>query len=415
MALLCNLLLERYSIAIPACECLLVLVSRRGKSDEHEELVVLFEKLDLFYNAFTRGSTATSFHSDIGYQLQKRLCQTLTNLGMYQLPVKRTIETAFFPKYLDLMLIFANHPSLLLSSFTIPLWSTLLRMPAFQRDEELIRVLPLLLSFCLEKIIKQGDPERNDDNIENHDDDKRDDSRQDTITLFNSFHKNYHLSQRFLEKDFDTSEEFQQFFSMYRNQLVEILRLLTEKCPSIVMMYTSNVITSFLQKPIVLSRYSPSGYCALFDPYYLQLEACTMFLDAVMNGLSKRFDQPDEMNPEFVVVRDTTLSILQQWLLYSTEDALLLTRSIAALNSLFFVIPWNSSLLSALLERLLSYVLFRSPKQLVFTNVETLDWSSSEDTLTVRRHAILALVKLAGIAASLLMVIFNAFFLFFFL
>ncbi|KAG0711248.1 Exportin-5 [Chionoecetes opilio] len=152
---LCFLLSED-SVKKEAAECLLQIVSRKGKSDERRPLLLLFGEVPMSA-VFTAADQAVAGPlSEHNYRFLKTLTQVLTGLGSQLCALwgkeAEVGEPPNFKVYLDAMLAFTRHPSLHIYNFTNTLWGQLFRHDQVPHSKTLQAVLPVWIVIVSQKV-----------------------------------------------------------------------------------------------------------------------------------------------------------------------------------------------------------------------------------------------------------------------
>ena len=134
----------------------MLLLGRKHRPDERQRLFALFNHTTFFVESLSKSKL---FEDD--YQFHKRLGQALTLLGTHHLAALKGAPTKFFPPNYDtmlrLILTFGTHPSIMLSSFSLPFWIQLLSDADVVRQPFFAAFISELLKLCAEKLIKVGD------------------------------------------------------------------------------------------------------------------------------------------------------------------------------------------------------------------------------------------------------------------
>lgn len=133
----------------------MLFLGRKFRPDERQRLFGLFNHTSFFVEALSKSK---SFEED--YQFHKRLGQALTLLGTHQLASLKASTTKSFPPnydtFLRLVLTFGTHPSIMLSSFSLPFWIQLIS-DADITQPFFAPFVAELLKLCSAKLLKIGD------------------------------------------------------------------------------------------------------------------------------------------------------------------------------------------------------------------------------------------------------------------
>ncbi|KAL5008996.1 hypothetical protein ScPMuIL_014577 [Solemya velum] len=106
------LLLSMESLQLHAAECLLIIVSRKGKLEERKPLLILFSEdaMSVIWNAAV--AAEQSSQDEYYYLFLKRLCQVLTEIGKQLCALWGSVEDVGqppnFSKYLEALLAFTS-------------------------------------------------------------------------------------------------------------------------------------------------------------------------------------------------------------------------------------------------------------------------------------------------------------------
>ncbi|GAB1599827.1 exportin-5-like [Argonauta hians] len=364
LRLLC-LLLNDKSLQLMAVECLLLIVSRKGRLEERKPLLILFSD-DAMSIIFTAAIEANNSSTDERYYLfLKRLCQVFTEIGKQLCALWGFSEDVqkppTFTKYLEAVLAFTEHPSRFLGSLTHSLWASFLRHEIISEDETLLSYVPRLVHSATTTIIKIGFPSQT---------------------------KSPSCSYALL--DFDSDEEFNLFFSRYRAEVAETLRLATRINPKCTFEAVANWLQDLLKKPVDIGGGTERGNCNLSSPAFLEWDGLTTFLESVMSRLiTSPNPQPD---------RAAGVQLLKQVLDYNTQDPLILSCWLSCVSALFTFLTDSVDTLPIVLEKIFSAVIFNLPGQTKSTR--------SKAVKNVRQHACSVLVKVCKQYPDLLFPVF---------
>lgn len=364
LRLLC-LLLNDKSLQLMAAECLLLIVSRKGRLEDRKPLLILFSE-DAMDIIFTAAVEANNSSEDERYYLfLKRLCQVLTEIGKQLCALWGSAEDvqkpSTFGKYLEAVLAFTQHSSKFLGSVTHSLWASLLRHDIISEDETLLSFIPQLVRSATTTIIKVGFPSQ-----------------------ANS------PSCGYARLDFDSDEEFNLFFSRYRAEVAETLRLATRLNPRCTFEVAASWLQELLQKPVDVGGGTERGNCNLSSPAFLEWDGLTTFLESVMSRLtSSPNPQPDLA---------AGIQLLHLVLDYNTQDPLILSCLLSCVSALFTFLNHSLETLPKVLNKIFSAVVFNLPGQTKSTR--------SKAVKNVRQHACSVLVKVCKQYPDLLFPVF---------
>jgi hypothetical protein len=125
-------------------------------------LLQIFAALGMLVAAIPKPAGDESDANDDVYSFTKRLCQLLAIIGSRQLtplwglPGLSKDPPAHFDQYLQVLLAFTAHKSLLLSSFTLPVWLNLLNHADVAKTPQLQVCLEPLLRISFERSVRHG-------------------------------------------------------------------------------------------------------------------------------------------------------------------------------------------------------------------------------------------------------------------
>ncbi|XP_076464074.1 exportin-5-like [Babylonia areolata] len=348
LQLLCEMLGDQ-NLQLYAAECLLLIVSRKGKVEDRKPILVLFSPLAMKAILDAAEAASRNLQDEHHYLFLKRLCQVLTEIGRQLCALwgqtNDIDKPEEFDTYLKALLAFTQHPSLTLRSYTFSLWSLFLRHPKTSQDPLLLTFLPRLTEVCMTSLYKFGLP-----------------------SLSNS------PSCEFSRIDFDSDEDFLAFFTKYRCDMVETIRSLTLLSPELTFSLASQWLQKELQKPVPADPQP----CCLSSPEYLEWEALTVFMESVM----MRLFQSDKTLPDVSLGID----LLNQLLTYQNQDPLIQSCVLSCMSALFPFLRHSPKALPAVLEMIFASVVFTLPGQTKSTR--------SRAVKNVRQHACSVLVKI---------------------
>ncbi|XP_076324689.1 exportin-5-like protein Ranbp21 [Tachypleus tridentatus] len=275
-----SLLLES-QLQLYAAECLLLIVSRKGKIEERKPLLVLFEEgaMSVIFSAASAAALAPL--EEQHYIFLKKLCQVLTGLGSQLCLMWGTTENfeppKAFPIYLNCIVAFTSHASQVLSSYTQTLWAAFFRHRSISQNPCLQAVLSKVVESDIEKLMKVGFPSGNDS-----------------------------LSCEYSRIDFHKDEDYHSFYIRFRAEVTEALRWATILNPTMLFGYASQWLTNQLQKPIDVGAGSENGFCHTSSPSYIQWSALALFLECVLSRILAS-DKPKPPAEEGIILLKTVL------------------------------------------------------------------------------------------------------------
>nr|XP_027206686.1 LOW QUALITY PROTEIN: exportin-5-like [Penaeus vannamei] len=349
---LCFLLSED-NLKMEAAECLLQIVSRKGKLDERRPLILLFGKapMSTIFAAADRAVMGTL--SEHNYRFLKTLTQVLTALGSQLCALwgkeADVGEPPNFRVYLDAMLAFTGHPSLHIYNFTNGLWGQLFRHEHIPQSKTLQAVLPSWITIVSRMVMKHGYPSKNDSE-----------------------------SCQYSRLDFDSDEDYSYFFYKVRSETLETIKAASLLAPETLYSFVEEWLKNQVKKAADQGQ-QDKQLCNLFSPFYLEWEALSQVLESVMS----RVMQSEGYKP----TAESGLELLRLCLSYQTTDPLILSTLLSCISGLFVFIRLVPSVLPDVLNKIFSALTFSLPGQ-------TKD-SRSRAVKNVRRHGCSLMVKIA--------------------
>ncbi|XP_076068293.1 exportin-5-like protein Ranbp21 isoform X2 [Oratosquilla oratoria] len=362
---LCFLLRDN-AVKKEAAECLLQIVSRKGKPEERRPLLIMFveEAMTAIFSAADKAVVGEL--SEHNYTFLKILTQVLTSLGSQLAALwgkePEVREPPNFCVYLNAMLAFTNHPSLQIYNYTNSLWSAFLRHEKISKCEVFLEILPRWLDIVVVKIKKHGYPSKNDS-----------------------------LSCKYSRLDFESDEDYSLFFYKARSETLESLKVATLIKPDLLYSCVEQWLHQQAKQPIEMGPSAEKGLCNLFSPSYLEWDALSMVLECVMCRIEKAVG--------YKLVPDNGTQLLHLCLNYETSDPLILSALLSCISGLFVFISYVPDLLPNVLNKIFSALTFTLPGQ-------TKD-SRSRSVKNVRRHGCSLMVKIARLYPAILLQAFS--------
>lgn len=357
LEMLC-LLLNEYELQIEAAECLLIAVNRKGKLEDRKPLMILFGDVAMHYILSAAQMANKEDLTEKRYIFLKRLCQILCSLGTQLCGLVGSdvdVETpANFSKFLDSFLDFTTHSSQFLRSATQTTWGCLFRHEVLSRDPVLLAMIPKYLRAAMTNLVKVGYPSRNDS-----------------------------PSCEYSRIDFDSDEDFNSFFTAFRAQQGEVLRMACRLDPRTGFQMAGEWLKFQLSAPIdtgpVSSAKTVEGLCTASSPSFIQWDAMTFFSESVISQIFR------VMSNEFIPVNEG-VELLELVLNYEIRDPLILSCVLTNMSALFAFVKYRNGYLPQVLSKLFAAVTF-----------ETIEESKAPRTRAVknvRRHACSSIIKM---------------------
>ncbi|CAG2240707.1 XPO5 [Mytilus edulis] len=360
------LMLSNKHLQLSAAECLLLIVTRKGKVEERKPLLILFSEnaMSLIWNsAIEADHTSKEEHY---YLFLKRLCQVIIELGKQLCamwgPVVDVKQPDTFNKYLEAVLAFTQHPGQMISSYTLSLWCSFLQHNVISQDEILLSFIPRLFETASKTLYKVGFPSQNNS-----------------------------PSCDYSRLEFDCDEEFNMFFAKYRSEWSNVLRLSTILNPGIAFQFANQWLQSVLSKGID-SGNDAANHCTLSSPSFLEWDAASCFLESVMSRL---FVSKAENKPELHLGVDLLHSVLS----FEANDPLVLSSLLSCISALFPYLSQTPQTLPVVLKKIFSAVTFSQDGQTKATR--------SRAVKNVRQHACSIVVKISKQYTDLIFPVFD--------
>ncbi|XP_054833227.1 exportin-5 isoform X1 [Eublepharis macularius] len=356
LEMLC-LLLNEPELQVGAAECLLIVVSRKGKLEDRKPLMVLFGDVAMHYILSAAQTADGEGLVEKHYVFLKRLCQVLCSLGSQLCALVGSdpdVETpANFGKYLESFLAFTTHPSQFLRSSTQITWGALFRHEVLSRDPVLLAMIPKYLQASMTNVVKVGFPSKTDS-----------------------------PSCEYSRFDFDSDEDFNYFFNSFRAQQGEMIRMACRLDTRTGFQMAGEWLKYQLSSPVdigPMNSKTGEGLCSIFSPSFVQWDAMTFFLESVISPMFRTLDK------EEIPVSDG-IELLQLVLSFETKDPLILSCVLSNVSALFPFVTYRPEYLPEVLSKLFASVTFEV--------VEESKAPRTRAVKNVRRHACSSIIKM---------------------
>ncbi|PNF23709.1 hypothetical protein B7P43_G02483 [Cryptotermes secundus] len=364
------LLLEDERFQAGAVECLLQVVSRKGRVEERMPLLVLFSA-EVMRSIFKAADVASSKSLDERhYHFLKRLTLVLTGLGtqlcmLWGKDDGLNVRPPHFSTYLDAILTFSRHPSLTLVYYANSLWMSFFKHEQISKDKVFRTFIPKWVECTAPKITRVSYPSSRCTNIRE--------------------------TGAYACLDYDSEEEFAQFFHQCRSELLQTFRQTTLVAPLVTFSYVQQWLATRIQK----SMAEQGTECNSQSPTYLEWEALSQILESVLSRILVPSERPSVTSG---------LRLLEICLNYEPSDPLLLSTLLSCVSALFVFLSMTTAERSA---NLLPRVLDKIFAALVFTQPGQGKDSRSRVVKNVRMHAASLMVKIAQKYPLLLLPVFD--------
>ncbi|XP_020667445.3 exportin-5 isoform X2 [Pogona vitticeps] len=356
LEMLC-LLLNEPELQVGAAECLLIVVSRKGKLDDRKPLMVLFGDVAMHYILSAAQTADGEGLVEKHYVFLKRLCQVLCSLGSQLCALVGADSDVEIPanlgKYLEAFLAFTTHPSQFLRSSTQITWGALLRHEVLSRDPVLLAIIPNYLRASMTNLVKVGFPSKTDS-----------------------------PSCEYSRFDFDSDEDFNCFFNSFRAQQGEVIRMACRLDPRTGFQMAGEWLKYQLSTPVEtgpMNSKTNEGHCSIFSPSFVQWDAMTFFLESIISPMFRTLDKED-------IPVSEGIELLQLVLSYETKDPLILSCVLSNVSALFPFVTYRPEYLPEVLSKLFASVTFEV--------VEESKAPRTRAVKNVRRHACSSIIKM---------------------
>ncbi|ETE70477.1 Exportin-5 [Ophiophagus hannah] len=358
LEMLC-LLLNEPELQIGAAECLLIVVSRKGKLDDRKPLMVLFGDVAMHYILSAAQTADGEGLVEKQYVFLKRLCQVLCSLGSQLCALVGPDSDVEIPvnlgKYLESFLAFTTHPSQFLRSSTQITWGALFRHEVLSRDPVLLAIIPNYLRACMTNLVKLGFPSKTDC-----------------------------PSCEYSRFDFDSDEDFNCFFNSFRAQQGDVIRMACRLDPHTGFQMAGEWLKYQLSLPLdtgtANSKTNERPY-SIFSPSCIGMhwDAMTFFLESIVSPMFRTLDK------EKIPVSQG-IELLQLVLGFETKDPLILSCILSNVSALFPFVTYRPEYLPEVIVKLFASVTFEV--------VEESKAPRTRAVKNVRRHACSSIIKM---------------------
>ncbi|XP_048339603.1 exportin-5 isoform X2 [Sphaerodactylus townsendi] len=356
LEMLC-LLLNEPELQVGAAECLLIVVSRKGKLEDRKPLMVLFGDVAMHYILSAAQTADGEGLVEKHYVFLKRLCQVLCSLGSQLCALvgpDTDVETpANFGKYLESFLAFTTHPSQFLRSSTQITWGALFRHEVLSRDPVLLAMFPKYLRASMTNLVKVGFPSKTDS-----------------------------PSCEYSRFDFDSDEDFNYFFNSFRAQQGEVIRMACRLDPRTGFQMAGEWLKYQLSSPVdtgPVNSKTGEGLCSIFSRSFVQWDAMTFFLESIISPMFRTLDKEE-------IPVSGGIELLQLVLSFETKDPLILSCVLSNVSALFPFVTYRPEYLPEVLSKLFASVTFEV--------VEESKAPRTRAVKNVRRHACSSIIKM---------------------
>jgi len=299
------------------CENLILLITRKVKTEEKHLMMFPFHSLDSFGSALASKSN----DPEEDYHFHKQLGQILNHSGLNHLTTFDNSPKNLPPnydKFLQMMLEYLNHPSLYIASIILPYWTMavqnkyIVTLPTFEG------VYPRLLKFIESKVVKI-DPFMN--------------SNDNTPVYY------------FARLDFDTRLEFFRFFGTLRNNLMHFMKYISMDKPELSLEYTFLRLKEVFEAKMTNKENAIDGIQVMIENALLGIY-----------GKDKNF----HANPEILIRIESLLKIILE---YETNDTIVIGNLIGSLQSFSEYYKVKNMVIPFILQKIFTVINFRQANE----------------------------------------------------
>ncbi|CAG5044725.1 unnamed protein product [Parnassius apollo] len=371
LQILC-ILLQDDVFQLPAAECLLQVVNRKGSTKERKPLMILFSE-DAVTCIHRAALASIATVDEKQYLFLKKLSQVLAGLAqqLTTLWSNATNVDAWLPVLLETMLLLTSHPSLTLAHTANSVWLAFLKHDQISKLPHILAVVPRWLQAAAPKVLKVSYPSSRNNNV------------SDAVA--------------YACMDYDSEQEFAIFFSRSRTEILDSFRYCMMAAPLVTWAYVEQWTQAALDK---VDSCPPNIEAS--HPLHVEWEALSQVLDVALSRLLQAEPRPCVA---------AGLRLLQRCVCCEPRAPLLLSLLLSFISALFVFLSCASSQLAGpgvgvagadLLLRVLDKIF----AALVYEGSPQED-RRSRSVKNVRRHAAGLLVKLGSKYPLLLLPVFG--------
>ncbi|XP_045492853.1 exportin-5 isoform X2 [Colias croceus] len=370
LQILC-ILLQDDVFQLPAAECLLQIVNRKGSTKERKPLMILFSE-DAISCIHRAAVSSISAMDENHYLFLKKLSQVLAGLAQQLTSLWNFASNSerWLPVLLESALLLTSHASLTLAHTANSLWLAFLKHEQISRLPHVLQVLPRWLHAAVPKILKVTYPS------------SRVSGSNDAVS--------------YACMDYDSEQEFAIFFSRCRTEILESFRYCMVAAPLVTWSYVEQWTQTALDK---LESAPPT--MDVTHPLHVEWEALAQVLDVVLSRLLQAEPRPNVAEG---------LRLLQRCVASEPRAPLLLSLLLSFISALFVFLSCAYSQLAGPSvgcagAELLPRVLDKIFAALVYEGAPP-EGRGARVVKNVRRHAAGLLVKLGSKYPLLLLPVF---------
>lgn len=371
LQILC-ILLQDDVFQLPAAECLLQIVNRKGSTKERKPLIILFSK-DAISCIHRAAVDSINTVDEAHYLFLKKFSQVLAGLAqqLTSLYSCATDVESWLPMLLETMLLLTSHPSLTLAHTANSVWLAFLKHEQISKLPYVLAIVPRWLQASAPKVLKVSYPS------------SRVNSANDAVT--------------YACMDYDSEQEFATFFARCRTEILESFKFCMTAAPLVTWGYVEQWTRAALDKVDTCPQQMDTHH-----PMYIEWEALSQVLDMVLSRLLQAEPRPSVVEG---------LQLLQRCVVCSPTAPLILSLLLSFISALFVFLSCAYSQLAGpgvgvAGAELLPRVLDKIFAALVYEGCPP-DDRRSRSVKNVRRHAAGLLVKLGSKYPLLLLPVFG--------
>ncbi|XP_069092402.1 exportin-5-like [Pleurodeles waltl] len=313
-------LLDEPEVQMEAAECLQIAINRTGKVEQRKLLLFLFQEVPMHYILNSAKMDDGEKMTEKRYLFLKRLCTVVCALANLLCLVVGSDEDVTIPdnfqKYLDSLLKFTTHSSLFLRSSTQITWKIFLKHKVFSSDTVLLSKFPKYLQATTINLLKVGFPSKNDS-----------------------------PSCAYSRMDFDSDEEFIEFFRTFCGQQGEVIKVACQLAPRTCFRMASEWLKSLMASPASTGADNSQNTSSAA----LQWDAMTFFFECVLHQITQ------VMKKEDIPVNDC-VHLLELLLKFNTKEPLILSCALSNMQILFPFLTHSPECLYEILSKLFAIV-----------------------------------------------------------
>ncbi|XP_013140612.1 PREDICTED: exportin-5 [Papilio polytes] len=254
LQILC-ILLQDEVFRLPAAECLLQVVNRKGSTKERKPLMILFSE-DAISSIHRAALASIGTADEKQYLFLKKLSQVLAGLAQQLTTLWSNASNveAWLPVLLETTLLLTSHPSLTLAHTANAVWLAFLKHDHISKLPLLVAVVPRWLQAAAPKVLKVSYPSSRANGV------------SDEVA--------------YACMDYDSEQEFAIFFSRCRTEILDSFRYCMIAAPLVTWSYVEQWTQAALDKV-----HSCPPHIDITHPLHQEWEALSQVLDVVLSRL----------------------------------------------------------------------------------------------------------------------------------